>query len=143
MPLPHAVGVQLESQPSPSMVLPSSQPSPGSDVLLPQRIGPCTHMQPPANVAHTIDADGHPPQQTGGPFGLPGLVHAAAVGTHWQVPPASAHICPRGHSPSHCGAVTPGAPQYCARATGAQRTTRAATRTHAAVLEHKSLHECA
>jgi hypothetical protein len=49
-------------------------------------------MQPPANVAHTSVAVEHPPQHTGGPFGLPGLPHAAAVGTHPHVPPVSAHI---------------------------------------------------
>src|SRR5438094_8838270 len=39
MPLPHRLVVQLESQPSPSTVLPSSQSSPAFIVWLPHKLG--------------------------------------------------------------------------------------------------------
>ena len=51
MPLPQAVAVQLLSQPSPSVRLPSSHASPGCLMPLPQamaehRDGPPTHVKP-------------------------------------------------------------------------------------------------
>src|SRR5437879_13340872 len=39
MPLPHRLVVQLESQPSPSTLLPSSHSSPASIVPLPHKLG--------------------------------------------------------------------------------------------------------